>query len=107
MVSSQTIYNLKLSKLKLQGTKFQIKVWSCLKKIKKGQIRTYSDISRLIGKPFAFRAVANAISKNPFPETIPCHRVVKSDGTYGGYSGKGGLKRKIYLLKKEGILLKK
>ena len=58
-----------------------------------------------VGKPFAVRAVANAIGKNPCAPKIPCHRVIKSDGSLGGYSGKGGLKTKKLLLKKEGIML--
>jgi methylated-DNA-[protein]-cysteine S-methyltransferase len=55
--------------------------------------------------PFAVRAVANAIGKNPFPPKIPCHRVIRANGSIGGYSGKGGIKRKRLLLKKEGIKL--
>ena len=51
------------------------------------------------------RAVANAIGKNPYPPKIPCHRIIKSDGTLGGYSGKGGIKTKRKLLKNEGITL--
>ena len=51
------------------------------------------------------RAVANAIGKNPYAPRIPCHRVIKSDGSLGGYSGKGGTKTKKMLLKKEGIML--
>ena len=58
-----------------------------------------------IGKPLAVRAVANAIGKNPYAPKIPCHRVIRSDGSLGGYSGKGGIKTKRLLLKKEGISL--
>ena len=58
-----------------------------------------------IGKTLAVRAVANAIGKNPFPPKIPCHRVVRSDGGLGGYSGNGGIKTKKILLKKEKIVL--
>ena len=60
---------------------------------------------RSIGKPLAVRAVANAIGKNPLAPQIPCHRVIRSDGSLGGYSGKGGIKTKRLLLKKEGIKL--
>tara|TARA_B110001452_G_C15161165_1_gene403904 strand:+ start:581 stop:856 length:276 start_codon:yes stop_codon:yes gene_type:complete len=91
--------------LKLSGTKFQIKVWTYLKKIKKGQIRTYADVAKNIGFPRAIRAVASAIGKNPYPITIPCHRVIRSDGSLGGYSGKGGIKTKRLLLQKEGVLI--
>tara|TARA_A100001011_G_scaffold400208_1_gene513201 strand:+ start:1058 stop:1333 length:276 start_codon:yes stop_codon:yes gene_type:complete len=91
--------------MKLNGTKFQTKVWLFLRKIPKGCVKTYSEVADAIGKPRAIRAVANAIGKNPYPLQIPCHRVIRSDGTLGGYSGKGGVKTKRYLLKKEGILL--
>ena len=87
----------------LKGTKFQLKVWRFLQKIPRGKIKTYSEIAKAIGKPNSFRAVANAVAKNPFPPTIPCHRVVRANGTLGGYSGKGGLKTKKKLLKKEGF----
>ncbi len=83
---------------KLSGTKFQLKVWNYLKKIPKGEVITYLDVAKAIGKPKAFRAVANAIGKNPFPVKIPCHRVIRSDGSLGGYSGNGGIKEKRRLL---------
>ena len=89
----------------LKGTKFQIKVWKYLKTIKKGSVLTYSDVAKGIKKPRAVRAVANAIGKNPYAPKIPCHRVIRSDGSLGGYSGKGGIKTKKKLLKSEGILL--
>ena len=87
----------------LIGTPFQIKVWKYLKKIPKGRIKTYAQVAKAIKMPKAVRAVANAIGKNPYPPKIPCHRVIKSDGSLGGYSGKGGIKTKIKLLKKEGF----
>ena len=91
--------------MKLIGTKFQLRVWSYLKKIPRGSVKTYAQVARAIGKPLAVRAVANAIGKNPFAPKIPCHRVIRSDGSLGGYSGKGGIKIKRFLLKKEGIRL--
>ncbi len=91
--------------MKLQGTKFQIKVWKYLRKIPKGSIKNYSEVAKALGNPLAVRAVANAIGKNPYPSKIPCHRVIRSDGSLGGYSGKGGVKTKKKLLKKEGIIL--
>jgi len=91
--------------MNLKGTKFQLKVWSYLKKIPRGNVKTYSQVAKGIGKPLAVRAVANAIGKNPFPPKIPCHRVIRSDGSLGGYSAKGGIKTKKMLLKKEGITL--
>ena len=91
--------------MKLKGTKFQQKVWAYLMKIPRGSVKTYSQVAKDIGKPLATRAVANAIGKNPYAPKIPCHRVIRSDGSLGGYSGKGGVKTKRFLLKKEGIKL--
>ena len=91
--------------MKLKGTKFQVKVWRYLKKIPVGSTKTYSQVAKAIGKPLAVRAVANAIAKNPYPTQIPCHRIIRSNGSLGGYSAKGGLKTKKKLLKKEGIIV--
>ena len=91
--------------MKLKGTKFQLKVWGYLRKIPRGSVKTYSQVAKAIGKPLAVRAVANAIGKNPLAPKIPCHRVIRSDGSLGGYSGKGGIKTKKMLLKREGIKL--
>ena len=89
----------------LKGSKFQKKVWSYLKKIPRGKLKTHSQVAKAIGKPRAVRAVATAIGKNPYAPRIPCHRVIRSDGSLGGYSGKGGIKTKKLLLNKEGIRL--
>ena len=91
--------------MKLVGTKFQLKVWAYLSKIPRGRVKTYSQVAKAIRKPLAVRAVANAIGKNPYAPKIPCHRVIRSDGSLGGYSGKGGVKTKRFLLQKEGITL--
>ena len=91
--------------MKLMGTKFQLKVWAYLRKIPIGSVKTYSQVAKAIRKPLAVRAVANAIGKNPYAPRIPCHRVIRSDGSLGGYSGRGGIKTKKLLLKKEGITL--
>ena len=91
--------------MNLKGTKFQLKVWNYLKKIPSGSVKTYSQVAKSIGNPLASRAVGNAIGKNPCPPKIPCHRVIMSNGSLGGYSGKGGVKTKKMLLKKEGIIL--
>ena len=91
--------------MKLIGTRFQLKVWAYLRKIPRGTVKTYSQVAKGIGKPFAVRAVANAIGKNPNAPKIPCHRVIRSDGSLGGYSGSGGTKTKRFLLKKEGVKL--
>ena len=89
----------------LKGTKFQVIVWKYLKTIPKGEIRTYKEVAKAIKRPLSYRAVANAIAKNPYSPLIPCHRVIKSDGSVGGYSGKGGVETKVKLLKSEGIVL--
>ena len=91
--------------MKLNGTKFQVRVWGYLAKIPRGTVKTYAQVAKGIGKPLAARAVANAIGKNPYAPKIPCHRVIRSDGSLGGYSGKGGIKTKKFLLKREGITL--
>ena len=88
---------------KLKGTPFQKQIWKALLDIPFGQTRSYKEIAIQIGKPSASRAVANAIGKNPCAPQIPCHRVIKSNGELGGYSAKGGIKRKKKLLKLEVI----
>ena len=92
--------------MNLKGTKFQLKVWNYLRKIPKGKVKTYLEVDKAIGKPRAFRAVANAVGKNPYPTLIPCHRVIRSDGSLGGYSVKGGIEEKRRLLLKEKVNLK-
>ena len=89
---------------KLIGTEFQINVWEEIKRIPKGQTKTYKDIALALKKPKSSRAVANACGKNPLLIKIPCHRVIRSDGKLGGYSGKGGVNQKRKLLKEEGAL---
>ena len=93
----------KIKNLSVSGTPFQIKVWRGLLTIPKGKTITYQELARKIGKPKAVRAVANAVGANIHPVKIPCHRVVRSDGGLGGYSGAGGVARKRALLKKEGV----
>lgn len=85
----------------VDGTNFQIQVWSEIYKIPFGKTKTYKEIAVSIGKPNSARAVANACGKNPYPIDIPCHRVIRSDGNIGGYSGDGGIKKKMQLLKSE------
>ncbi|MEI8205314.1 MAG: methylated-DNA--[protein]-cysteine S-methyltransferase [Kiritimatiellales bacterium] len=83
------------------GTDFQKSVWRELKKIPRGQTRTYGEIASAIGKPKAARAVGAACGANPLPIFIPCHRVVAKNGL-GGFGG--GLPWKVLLLKMEGVL---
>ena len=90
----------------LKGTNFQLKVWNYLKKIPKGKVKSYLEVAKAIKKPKAFRAVANAVGKNPYPPKIPCHRVIRSDGSLGGYSGKGGVLQKRRLLRSEKVFIK-
>ena len=91
--------------MKTSGTNFQKKVWNEIKKIPKGRTTSYKQIAIAIGHPKAARAVANACGKNPNPIIIPCHRVIASDGTIGGYSAEGGVNTKRALLAKEGVYL--
>lgn len=86
--------------LDLQGTPFQRSVWAELLRIPAGATRSYGEIAKRIKRPTAFRAVAQACGANPVAIVVPCHRVVSSDGSLGGYSG--GLDRKRLLLANEG-----
>jgi AraC family transcriptional regulator of adaptative response/methylated-DNA-[protein]-cysteine methyltransferase len=83
----------------VQATAFQIRVWRALRDIAYGEQRTYSDVARTIGRPKAVRAVANACAANPVALIIPCHRVVRKDGSLGGYGW--GAERKKALLAME------
>ncbi|HJM24594.1 MAG TPA: methylated-DNA--[protein]-cysteine S-methyltransferase [Candidatus Thalassarchaeaceae archaeon] len=82
----------------LQGTDFQRMVWDEIRKIPLGETRTYKDIAVAIGNPGSSRAVANACARNPLSISVPCHRVTRSDGSIGGYSGPGGTSGKAVLL---------
>ena len=86
----------------MSGTDFQIRVWQELRKIPKGQVITYTELAKRIGRPRAVRAVANACGANPLLVIVPCHRVLRSDGSLGGFSAPGGVKRKAQLLRQEG-----
>lgn len=81
------------------GTPFQLMVWEELLRLDYGEVITYSEMARRIGKPKAARAVGNALGKNPIGIIIPCHRVVRAGGKLGGFGG--GLRVKEYLLKLE------
>ncbi len=85
--------------LDVQATTFQRQVWKELQKIPYGQTRSYSEIARAIGHPKAARAVARACATNPVSIVIPCHRVIRKDGSLGGYGG--GIARKRALLSLE------
>ncbi len=85
--------------LDIQATVFQRKVWEILQSIPYGETRSYSEVAELAGKPAAVRAVASACASNPVAVAIPCHRVLRSDGSLGGY--RWGLSRKVQLLETE------
>ena len=87
----------------MKGTKFQLKVWNYLKTIPKGNVKTYKQVAIEIKSPKSVRAVANACGKNPYAPKIPCHRVIRSDGGLGGYSGRGGIKTTLHLLRSEKV----
>lgn len=84
-----------------QGTEFQRSVWQALRQIPFGQIRSYAEQARAIGKPNAVRAVGAANGRNPIPIFIPCHRVIGSNRSLTGFAG--GLPTKQFLLRLEGV----
>jgi methylated-DNA-[protein]-cysteine S-methyltransferase len=79
----------------IEGTEFEKKVWETLKEIPYGETRTYKWLAQQIGKSHAFRAVGNALGKNPIPVIFPCHRVIETDGSIGGYSAGEDIKRRL------------
>ena len=85
--------------LDVQGTDFQLKVWTALRDIPRGETRSYFEVAEMVGEPKAVRAVANACASNPVPLIIPCHRVIRKDGSLGGYGL--GIGRKKALLTAE------
>jgi O-6-methylguanine DNA methyltransferase len=85
--------------------KFEERVWKFMEKIPKGKVTTYGLIARKLNTN-AYRAVGNACRENPYAPRVPCHRVVKSDGTIGGFGGKTSgktIEKRIRLLRKEGV----
>ena len=87
-------------------SEFSRKVYEAVSQIPKGQVRTYKDIAMAIGTPRAYRAVGNVLNKNPHIGKVPCHRVIRSDGSIGGFAK--GARTKHRLLKEEllGTVLK-
>ncbi len=90
-------------KMKEYPTFYQ-QVWAICAKIPRGEVRTYGWIAKKIGRPQSARAVGRALGANPFAPTIPCHRVVGTNGQMTGYSGPGGITMKREMLRKEGAL---
>jgi O-6-methylguanine DNA methyltransferase len=87
-----------------QLTRFQRSVLDVACRIAPGQVWTYQRIAEELGRPRSSRPVGGALARNPIPIVIPCHRVIASDGSLGGYSGGSGLKAKQWLLRLEGAL---
>jgi AraC family transcriptional regulator of adaptative response/methylated-DNA-[protein]-cysteine methyltransferase len=85
--------------LDIRGTDFQMRVWTVLRNIPRGETRSYYEVAEMVGEPRAVRAVANACASNPVPLIIPCHRVIRKDGSLGGYGL--GMPRKRALLSAE------
>ena len=85
-------------------TEFLVTVWKTTQTIPWGEVRSYQWVSTQIKTPGSFRAVGNALGKNPFPIVVPCHRVIRSDGTLGGFSAPEGILLKQRLLQLEGAM---
>ena len=90
----------------LSEMSFNEKVWSVTVKVPKGKVSTYSEIARYMDCK-AYRAVGQALSRNPFAPDIPCHRIVSSDGSLTGYSSDSGLEEKEQLLMGEGVTVQR
>jgi methylated-DNA-[protein]-cysteine S-methyltransferase len=88
-------------------SRFASKVYELTSKVPRGKVTTYGAIARRMGRPRASRAVGAALRTNPTPIVVPCHRVVKGDGSMGGYGGTGGIPTKARLLRKEGVKVRK
>jgi methylated-DNA-[protein]-cysteine S-methyltransferase len=82
---------------------FNEKCYALLKKVPRGRVTTYREIAHALDTK-AYRAVGNAMNKNPYAPSVPCHRVIKSNGMVGGFAS--GTKKKIQMLKEEGIEIK-
>lgn len=82
-------------------SQFQQAVWRQCRQIPFGQVLTYAELAQRVGSPRSARAVGNAMAANPIPLIVPCHRVVASSGSLGGFSGPGGLDMKRWLLQLE------
>ena len=85
-------------------TEFETEVLIATASIEEGKTLTYKELAERIGRPNSYRAVGNALGRNPLAPEIPCHRVIKSSGELGGYSGKGGSLKKKRLLRSENAI---
>jgi len=91
----------------LEGTAFEKKVWLSLKEIPYGETRAYKWLAEKIGSPKANRAVGQALGRNPIPIILPCHRIIESDGSLGGYSSGVDIKRRLLEMEYYNTLSKK
>lgn len=79
----------------VEGTDFEQQVWKALTAVPYGETKTYKWLAEQIGKPHAARAVGQALSRNPIPIIFPCHRIIESDGSLGGYASGADMKRRL------------
>lgn len=84
----------------IAGTRFQRRIWSAIARIPYGETRSYADMARAAGRPGAVRAAGSACGANPTPLVVPCHRVIRSDGTMGGFSGDLRMKKALLALER-------
>lgn len=89
--------------MQLRTSSFKNRVINVVAEIPKGKTRTYKEVAEMAGSPRAYRAVGNIMRGNKNPH-VPCHRVVKSDGSVGGYNAVGGSEKKTEILKQEGAI---
>jgi O-6-methylguanine DNA methyltransferase len=103
LLGERTAFDLEVD---LSGiTPFQRRVLEETRRVPRGRVSTYAEIARRIGSPKAVRAVGQALRRNPIPIVVPCHRVISSDGSLGGYGGNLRDARKLELLRLEGVRL--
>ena len=95
----ETIHSILIDKMK----SFNEKCYKLLRKVPKSRVTTYKELAKALGTK-AYRAVGNAMNKNPYAPDVPCHRVINSNGKVGGFAS--GTKKKIEMLRKEGIEVK-
>lgn len=86
-------------------TRFEAQVYTIIRRIPKGQTRSYQWVAARLGNPALARAVGQALHRNPDTRRTPCHRVIRADGTLGGYAG--GVAKKRWLLQREGALVRR
>ena len=90
--------------LKPSGTDFQLRTWQAVSTIKSGQTASYGDIACMLGRPQAYRAVASTIARNPIALLIPCHRVIRSNGSLGGYRWSADRKQRLLEHEKQQVV---